>query len=94
MKNELSQNKKKHYHMRIFIKTSVLNPAPENTIQLDVEQNTDVYSVKYKILEITGVYAELQRLIFLGKELFDDYKSMQDYGIYDQCTLYLVRRNR
>ncbi|XP_037896040.1 polyubiquitin-like [Glossina fuscipes] len=77
-----------HGGRQIFVKT--LNGK---TVALQVELTDTIEKMKTKIQEEQGVPYELQRLIFGGKQMQDDF-TISDYNIYNHPTLYLVLRLR
>ena len=73
--------------MQIYIKTLT------NTINLQVDPTYSIYKIKKILCDRQGIPITEQRILFSGKQL-EDKKTVGDYTIQRESTLYLMRRLR
>ena len=73
--------------MEIFVKM----PSGK-MLTLKVEANYNIAIVKIIIQVTEGIPSKQQRLIFAGSDLEEDFRTLKDYNIQKESTLYLSMR--
>lgn len=75
--------------MQIFVRD-----LTNKTLVLDCQPTTTIEEIKRMIVGPTSVPTHEQLLLWCGKQLRDDDKTVRDYNISDGATLHLVVRLR
>lgn len=75
------------------LKIFVTNPFTQSTKELEeISPSSSLVQFKKSIYIELGVKTEEQELLFLGKILKDEEKSLQQYGIENNTTVYLLKK--
>ena len=74
--------------MQIYVKT-----LAGHVIALEVSGTDTIANVKQKVSDKEGIPPGQQRLVYEDKQLEDDEKTLDDYGIKRETTLYIVLKD-
>lgn len=69
--------------MQFFVKT-----LTGITLSFDIEPSNTIHDLKLLIEYNGGIHADLQRLVFTGKQLEDD-RKLTDYGVQSDSIVHL-----
>ncbi|GMS82411.1 hypothetical protein PENTCL1PPCAC_4586, partial [Pristionchus entomophagus] len=69
-----------------------VNNSPCKTTTYDCGKTTTVAQLKSMVEAKTGVPIRYQRLIYSGKQLFDDWRALDEYLIESKSTVHLLLR--
>ncbi|CAF1332823.1 unnamed protein product [Rotaria sp. Silwood1] len=78
----------KQFDFLIFVRT-----LTGKTITLSVNSEMDINTVKELLQKTEGIPVDQQRLIFADSQL-EDSRTLADYGIWKESTMYMVLRLR
>ena len=73
----------------LSIKVKTMAPA---THDLTVNSESTVLALKQEVMRVSGVEAARQRLLFCGRVLADDARTLNEVGVRDGHTLHMVER--
>ena len=92
--------RKKEKTQPVLIKNPIKNSLNFNIqtltgkiINIDFDSYNTIYDLKLSIRDITGIPIDQQRLTFAGMQLEDE-RTLEDYNIVNESTIYLILRLR
>lgn len=78
------------FAMQIFVKNyDGQDILGSGTVTLEVEPDDTIATIKAKLLEKTGIATKQQKLFWNDREIADDTKTLDEYGIVRESTLKL-----
>lgn len=75
--------------MLIFVKT-----LTGKIINMELEPLNTLEDMKLKLQNNHGIPRDQQRLIFAGRQMDDDFRTLSDYNIQNESTIHLVLQLR
>lgn len=76
-----------------MLNTIYVQTITGKTLNIDIDQNASVETLKKRIAELEGINPEAQRLLFAGKAM-EDNRSLNEYYISGDSRIHLVSRMR
>jgi len=76
----------------ITIKVISMAAETRGTTNYELQADADLMGLKVEIFNLSGTQPDMQRLIFMGKELKEDDKSLAELQIKDGVSLHMVVR--
>jgi large subunit ribosomal protein L40e len=73
-----------------FDQNGLSNLSQVSDVCLDVESTDTMVTLRQKIDEKGGIPTDQQRILFGGKELCDDDRTIADHGIEKKSTIHLI----
>ena len=61
-------------------------------IELEMNSSETIRELKTRIERVENISVELQRLVYMGKPLDDDSKTLDEYRVRPDATIYLMIR--
>ena len=71
--------------MQIFVKT-----ITGKALTMDVSETDTLGALKKKVYDKMGIPVDQQKILYTGQTLNDDKKTMKDYSIAKESTVFLV----
>ena len=75
--------------MQIFFKT-----LTNKIITLEVDESDTVETIKDKFYDKEGVPIDQQRLVYCGRQLHEDFRTLSEFNIKDKDTIHVIYRLR
>ncbi|MHA1785124.1 MAG: ubiquitin-like domain-containing protein [Candidatus Helarchaeota archaeon] len=74
------------------MKIKIVSAIGGDTLELDVNENINIQSLKEKITEIKKIPIHIYVLAYRGTEITDTSSSLKDLGIIENEKIYLIMR--